>query len=279
MNRKVTNLTLITLFCASPVFMQAQSVGQVENSAEKVSNTIGKVGGLFKKKDKKQKDTTASATTAGTAPSATGTGKTLTIRTVSDFAAGDSLIFTDDFSTTEIGKFPAKWKTNTSGQVVSLDEIAGKWFALSSAGVYIPKIKGGLPKDFTIEFDLVIANSSGSHQFHMDFEDALNGNFDLYPDNPYVQVRIYEGGSVYTDSKAQNLNSNVRSRTYNDGGKTNHFAIRKRGERLEMFIGDEKTLDINKAFEAKRVYSTFKFYSEFSSPANYLVSNFKITAL
>ncbi|NML22027.1 hypothetical protein HHL16_14160 [Pseudoflavitalea sp. G-6-1-2] len=279
MNRKVMNLTLITLLSASPVLLNAQTVGQVENTAEKVSNTIGKVGGLFKKKDKKATDSAAPKAGTGNAPAASGSAK-LTIRTVNDFAAGDSILFADNFSNTPVGKFPAQWKTNTSGQVVSLDEIPGKWFALSSDGMYIPKIKGGMPKDFTIEFDLIIANNTSSnHQFHLDFEDALNGNFDMYPGNPYVQVRVYGGGSVYVDSKAQNLSSNVSSSTFNEGGKINHIAIRKRGERLEMFIGDEKTLDINKAFEAKRTYSTFKFYADFSNPANYLVSNFKMTVL
>lgn len=279
MNRKVINLTLIALLCASPVLLHAQTVGQVENTAEKVSNTIDKVGSIFKKKDKKAKDTSAAKAGTASTPAAGGAGK-LTIRTANDFAAGDSIIFKDDFSGTPVGKFPDKWKTNTSGQVVSLDEIPGKWFALSSDGMYIPKIKGGMPKNFTIEFDLIIANTtSTNHQLHLDFEDALNGNFDMYPGNPYVQVRVYGGGSVYVDSKAHNLSSSVNSHHFNEGGKINHIAIRKRGERLEMFIGDEKTLDINKAFEASRTYSTFKFYSDFSSPAAFLVSNFKMTVL
>ena len=273
MNRKVMNLAVIMLLCTSPVIVSAQSAA---DQVEKVSNTIGKVGSLFKKKEKKAKDSVAATTKES---SGTVAAKGLTIRTLSDFAAGDSILFADDFIGTAVGKFPSQWQTNSSGQVVTLDEIAGKWFAISSEGLYIPKIRGGLPKDFTIEFDLVIANNSNNHEFFMDFEDALNGNFNRYPSNPYVQVRVYRGGSVYAESKAQNLNSNVESRSYNDGGKVNHIAIRKRGERLEMFIGDEKTLDINKAFEAKRTYSTFKFGADFYNPAHFLVSGFKITAL
>ena len=268
MKKHVMQLSGVLLLMAAPVMMKAQTVEQVGNAAEKV-------GKLFKKKKKENPEVTATST----APTAGKESNKITIRSKYDFVAGDSLLFADTFETTETGKFPAQWKTDGSGEVVTLEEYEGKWFSLASQAVYIPKIKGGITKDFTVEFDLIIANNSNSHTLHIDFEDALNGNFDLYPNNPYLQVRIYEGGSAYAANKAKNLDSHVNSSAYNEGGKKNHIAIRKQGERLQVYINEEKTFDITNAFEEKRTYSTFKLGAQFNNPAAFLISNVKVNGI
>lgn len=274
MNKYVMHLSWVLLLMATPVMMKAQTVEQVGNAVEKV-------GGLFKKKkkDKADKDSANSSSSNTNSASGEKANSRITIRTQYDFVAGDSLLFADNFASTETGKFPAQWKTDGSGEVVTIDEYPGKWFAISSKGAYIPRIKGGITKNFTIEFDLIIANKDGGHQMFIDLEDALNGNFDPYPNNPYLQIRIYDGGSAYVDNKAKNLNTHANSSAYNEGGKINHIAIRKQGERLQVYINEEKTFDITNAFEGNRTYSTFKFGAEFNSPAAYLISNVKINAL
>lgn len=262
----------LALFLAAPFYSNAQNtVDQVNNTADKVSSTVDKIGGLFKKKNKNRKDTTTSTQT---------TGPNITINSSYDFVPGNTVLFEDDFDSTAQGAFPARWTTNSGGEVVTLQQYPGKWLSISNDGFYIPKLKGGLPKDFTVEFDLIIANgNTTNHTLFVDFEDALNGNFDPYPSNPYLQFRMYSGGSAYVESKAKSLDTHVDSREYNGGGKINHFAFRKQGERLQVYINHEKTFDVNRAFEGGRTYSTFKFGSNFSSPAHILVSNFKLTSL
>ncbi|WP_127125447.1 hypothetical protein [Pseudoflavitalea rhizosphaerae] len=268
MKKHFIQLSGVLLLMATPVMLKAQTVEEVGNAAEKI-------GKLFKKKKKENPEATATSTS-----STAGKGNNkITIHSKYDFVAGDSLLFADNFNETENGKFPARWKTNGSGEVVTIDEYDGKWFSLASDAVYIPKIKGGITKDFTIEFDLIIANSSNSHTLYIDFEDALNGNFDLYPKNPYLQLRIYDGGMAYADNKARDLDAHVTSSTYNEGGKKNHIAIRKQGERLQVYINEEKTFDITNAFEGKRTYSTFKLGAEYNNPAAFLISNVKINSL
>ena len=265
MKKHIMQLSGALLLMAAPVMMKAQTVEQVGNTAEKV-------GKLFKKKKKENPEATATST----APTTSKENNRIIIHSKYDFVAGDSLLFADNFESTETGKFPNQWKTDGSGEVVTLEDFPGKWFSIASKGMYIPRIKGGITKDFTVEFDLIIANNSNSHTLFIDFEDALNGNFDLYPDNPFLQLRIYEGGSAWVDSKAKNVSTNVNSSTYNEGGKKNHIAIRKQGERLQVFINEEKTFDITNAFEEKRTYSTFKLGAQFNTPAAFLISNVKI---
>lgn len=112
---------------------------------------------------------------------------------------------------------------------------AGNWFSISGSGTYIPKLKGGLPKDFMVEFDQIIAGNN-SHTLVVDFDAAMDGNFNPYPHNPYPQFRIYEGGGACVDCKGKNLSTTVNSSAYNNGGKINHFAICKQGERLLVYI-------------------------------------------
>jgi len=271
-------LAAAILLPAMPLLSQAQNaVDQTSNSVDKATNTINKVGSLFKKKNKNKPDTT---TAKPIAPKPVDNSTTnITINTTYDFIPGNTVIFTDAFDSTVQGNFPAKWLTDASGDVVTLQQYPGKWFSLTNKGTYIPKLKGGLPKDFTVEFDLIIANNAQSLTFVADFEDALNHNFDRYPSNPFVQFRIYERGMAYVDSKAKNLSTDVNSSAFNEGGKINHFAIRKQGERLLVYINQEKTFDINHAFENERTYSTFKFGGDFYAPAHFLLSNVKITAL
>lgn len=275
--KQVRSLSCLILTAAFPLMMKAQTVEEVERTADKVGNTVNKLGGMFKKKNKEKDRETPAATNSNTTP-ASGSNK-ITINSKYSFTAGDTLLFSDNFESTETGRFPEQWKTDGSGEVVTIDEYPGKWFSISPKGLYIPRIKGGIMKDFTVEFDLIIANNNNSHTLFLDFEDALNGNFDLYPKNPFLQVRIYEGGSAWVDNKAKNVDSHVNSAAYNEGGKKNHIAIRKQGERLQVYINEEKTFDITNAFDAKLTYSTFKFGAQFNSPAAFLVSNVKIMGI
>jgi len=262
----------VLFFATIPFCSHAQTtVDQVGSTADKVGNTVDKVGALFKKKNKnKPADTDA---TKQTTP-----GNSVTINTAYDFVPGNTLLFIDHFDSTKKGNFPVKWLTNASGEVVTLQQYPGNWFNITGNGVYIPKIKTGLPKDFTVEFDVIIDGGNNSTLF-VDFEDALDKNFDRYPSNPYLQFRMYSGGSAYVECKGKDLDTHVNSDAYSTGGKINHLAFKKEGERLRVYINQEKTYDINHAFEGNRTYSTFKFGADFYSPTHVLISNVKIAEL
>lgn len=263
------------LLPGTPLLSKAQNaIDQTSNSVDKATNTINKVGSLFKKKKK-----TSDSTVAKPAVTPDNPNTNITINSGYDFVPGTMVIFNDIFDSTGMGKFPVKWITDASGEVVTLQQYPGNWFSITSNGMYLPKLKGGLPKDFTVEFDLILANATGSHSFYVDFEDALNHNFDRYPNNPFLQLRIYDHGNAYIDSKGRNLSTYVRSNGYNEGGKINHVAIRKQGERLLLYINQEKTFDINHAFEDQRTYSTFKFSADFTNPMHFLISNVRIAGL
>lgn len=72
-----------------------------------------------------------------------------------DFIPGEKVMFFDDFSQEAVGDFPARWNTNGSGEVVTIDGYEGKWFKMSPDGIFLPEAMNNFPENFTIEFDLL----------------------------------------------------------------------------------------------------------------------------
>src|SRR5258708_26477948 len=72
-----------------------------------------------------------------------------------DFVPGEKVIGFEDFSTGNIGDFPAGWNTNASGEIVTIENIPGRWLKLTKPGVFVPELAQEYPEDFTFEFDLL----------------------------------------------------------------------------------------------------------------------------
>src|SRR5688572_15016131 len=72
-----------------------------------------------------------------------------------DFVPGEKVLITEDFSQDAIGDFPAKWNTNSGGEVVTADGQTGHWLMLSKKGRFIPEYISNLPENFTFQFDVI----------------------------------------------------------------------------------------------------------------------------
>src|SRR5437867_7512833 len=75
-----------------------------------------------------------------------------------DFVPGERIIVFEDFAQDAVGDFPAKWNTNASGEVVTLDGKPGHWLRINKQGVFMPEFIDSLADDFTFEFDLLCDN-------------------------------------------------------------------------------------------------------------------------
>ena len=80
-----------------------------------------------------------------------------------DFVPGDKVLFFEDFSDTEVGEYPVKWKRADGGETgVEVIERGGKhWLRLAraKAGASYDLVRTefqDLPKKFTLEFDALI---------------------------------------------------------------------------------------------------------------------------
>ncbi|PWJ60542.1 OmpA family protein [Dyadobacter jejuensis] len=151
---------------------------QAENRANrKIDQAVDKgfdkieegIGSLFKKKDKKSKNdgesqteqtdsetNTGAASAASSGDAAPGTMPKPTLQSYGkfDFIPGEKVVAMEDFSQDAVGDFPAKWNTNSSGEIVTIEGTEGKWLMLGPDGVFYPEFIKSLPDNFTLEFDL-----------------------------------------------------------------------------------------------------------------------------
>ncbi len=177
--------------------------------------------------------------------------KTLKYYTNYDFVPGDRVILYEDFSVDNIGDFPAKWNTNGSGEVVTLDNSPDQWLKLSDRTIYVPDLPETLPNDFTIEFDMMTMgldrNISSNARLYLNLED----NNTLRKGQNYAQMGIplcqYSdvGVFVYNYFNRENTVRNyVKKDIRNDILQLAHVAIAVNGQRFRMWMNERKLLDL-----------------------------------
>lgn len=199
-------------------------------------------------------------------------GKTLAAGSKFDFVPGDKVMALEDFSTDAVGDFPARWDTDASAEVMTLDGTEGKWLGFTRSGALSPDFIKELPENFTLEFDLVvspgysyydgafgiaIASLKSRKEFNAwkQYGDARRGGQSgvmlwIHPQDAgsppvgHSQVELWEQGKKVMSNKTGNLTSFNRNRN------KVHVAIWRQQQRLRVYLGEEKVWDLPKAFPA-----------------------------
>jgi outer membrane protein OmpA-like peptidoglycan-associated protein len=156
-----------------------------------------------------------------------------------DFTPGNSIIFADDFSTTEDGEFPDQWEL-IAGQAV-VNQVAGHPALLLTDGNYArvsPRVKAKayLPAQYTIEFDLY-ANPDGGYGSIVGLQKGK--------ENP-ADIGIGSGGVEYggpdiklSASLPDALNSEAAWR-----GHWHHIAIAVKNTQLKIYVDQYRALTV-----------------------------------
>ena len=209
-------------------------------------------------------------------------------------AADPSVYFFDDFSSTPIGKPALGWKstlTNTgaSSLVVERSGLEGHWASVSGFTVTPRQLRGPLPHDFTVSFDLVaardytwgmrgmtfrlskgLANSGKDSIFSVrvrpgfdgrDGDTAIEGKFPGAPDD------FNQGRSAAAPGFSNNQQNNRIT-----------VRIRKQGEMVQVFIGQTKVAEYPKAIPDAVLFDAVSFDLEQRPGPNdqMFISNVKI---
>ena len=172
------------IFCLLPILLAVQLAnGQllkkivdktVQKTKEKVSEKISDKASDAATKpiddatDGKKKDDSAGSESDESKPSGTsedspgaekgGSGnkpESLTTYSKFDFVPGEKVLVYEDFSQDALGDFPAKWNTNGSGEIVTVEEQTGHWLMVNKKGRFILEFITDLPENHTFEFDLI----------------------------------------------------------------------------------------------------------------------------
>ncbi|WP_295674106.1 OmpA family protein [uncultured Mucilaginibacter sp.] len=199
-----------------------------------------------------------------------------------DFIPGEKIIFYDDFTTGNVGDFPAAWNTNSSGEIVTIAKYPGRWLQLTKGGFFIPEAKGTFTDNFTIEFDFVPVTSNNSENMYgIDFF-LVSGTLD----NPNEGGAIPgKAGTKITAGYDQIdwTNYSQKDEGYKDhgnsmfqfkSGQKYHIAFWVQKQRLRMYANENKVLDLPRGMIAGYSYNIFRM--ETIDDVSPIISNFRI---
>ncbi len=218
------------------------------------------------------------------------------VRSAKDFIPGNKVILTENFTQGEIGDFPVNWTTNSSGEIITMDDSSQKWLQLTSKGVFMLNDVKQLPANFTLEFDVI---ATEKFSFYSTF--LCLGFIETKTKNEYAKWGYYihgkEGVTVQirpvSAAEAKNMGT-ARVKIYSDGkeilkneiefpGFNNSNSNRAKVQiwrqkaRLRMYVNGQKIWDLPNAFQDINYNSVVFFINDYKTPADkYYISNLRI---
>jgi OmpA-OmpF porin, OOP family len=185
-----------------------------------------------------------------------------------DFIPGEKVLFFENFESDAIGDFPARWNTNGSGEVVTIDGYEGKWFKMAPEGVYFPEALNTFPENFTLEFDLIYQRSDESNdsEFPLELISWIEGEDmgSLVPGN---------GGGAFTLKASEITAYNWLNQEYGEinsaqateivGNSANNAIIKisvwGQKQRVRLYVNEKKVYDIPRLLPAGFPISRLRF--------------------
>ncbi|TCZ67738.1 OmpA family protein [Flaviaesturariibacter aridisoli] len=218
-----------------------------------------------------------------------------------DFVPGSKILYVEDFAAESIGEMPAKWRTSGSGEVMTIDGIAGKWLNLKERTSYTSSFHTALQENYTLEFDLIAhfkddqrvpivqvwlvhpispVNAAGVATYQSGIALDLKPNIGSNTTPDGVLLNTYNSkGSVYFSGDG------VRHSVFNDFNKQAtpvHVALWVQGTRVRAWLNQQKVYDNPGALEAGTSPSQLRFeLDSYGGPQEnyqYYLSNIKIAA-
>lgn len=185
-----------------------------------------------------------------------------------DFVPGEKIVAFEDFTQDNVGDFPARWNTNSTGELVNVDGKTGKWLMLNKEGVFMPEFIPALPENFTLEMDLMcnkeysfystgfgvaMASLKTPKQFtnwKIYGSDKEGTMFWVHPQDAGGS-RGHSGFGQWNAGKEEMKNEAATNLFHGKSGKSSvHISIWRQKQRLRVYLDAEKVWDVPRAFEA-----------------------------
>lgn len=209
-------------------------------------------------------------------------------------ATDKNVFYFDDFSANAIDKPVNNWNSSLrNGKKAEIKQIAGsinKWLELQGRDVSPKNIQYPLPQNFELTFDVAAAKDIpwGAKAFELYL--GTKSTYDQMA-SPAVKLRIKAGywgrpGEISIEGKfAGGYFANVKpyfeATGFSNDKELNtvKITLKRKGELLELFMGENKIVEIPKAIPATTSFNLLKFIhiSSDSDLEKYYISNFKIT--
>ena len=229
-------------------------------------------------------------------------GKEVSLKSYSkfDFVPGEKLIASEDFSQDAVGDFPAKWNTNSGGEIVTTNSAAGKYLLTQKEVVFYPEWIKSLPDNFTAEFDLLCTDKfsfySGAFFIGFSTSQSVGKNFKSF--ERFGKGKLDDGGGfevsfhpqdaafklgttafLSTSKKTDVISHDVSQDRFIVAGNRNaHISIWRQKNRVRVYINDKKVWDLPKALPEGIKLSSVYFRNDGSSNENdgYYFANFRL---
>ncbi|KAB7726897.1 OmpA family protein [Rudanella paleaurantiibacter] len=235
-------------------------------SADDTYDSSAETNGEARTNPQRQESASAAGRGNGTSQNQPDEPRSLKAYSKFDFVPGEKVVAVEDFGPDAVGDYPARWNTNASGEVVTIDGLPGKWFQFADKGTFYPEFVKNLPDNATIEFDMVttddFSNSgAGLKVFILDTKDR-SINFDQHfgaSAQAGVDIHPSEGGqgssSVWVNDKSrERILANDTPIAWRVNA-VNRIAFWKQKSRLRVYINESKIWDIPRAFDPTTTYS------------------------
>lgn len=179
-----------------------------------------------------------------------------------DFVPGEKILFYDDFEQDAIGDFPLRWNTNGGGEIVVLKNQEAKWLKVPDNTISFPEIKGKLPQNFTIEFDLFYPVSGQRPPVTFGFSEVGNpAKSTLQHKNIFYflvppSVKQFVG---YSTSQYSGREITQEWPVDKMSGKKIRAGIAVNGSRVRLYLDENKIFDLPKGFDNSTYRNNFHF--------------------
>ncbi len=194
-----------------------------------------------------------------------------------DFIPGEQVIYFEDFEQDAIGDFPDKWNTNSTGEIVTISNTAGKWLKTTRDGKYKPEIKTtGFPENFTIEFDMIF-KAPAAPEVGSSFQTMMI-DFFVAPNEQTLTADANDGGSGTGARFSMQAGSEFNAFNWKEGepglrstqskelfatknGKPSHVSIWIQKKRGRLYVGETKVFDLPYFLPEGQKYNAISFMS------------------
>jgi outer membrane protein OmpA-like peptidoglycan-associated protein len=212
-----------------------------------------------------------------------------------DFVPGEKVMAYEDYTAAAIGDFPARWNTNATAEIVTLNNKEGKWMKIGKEGAFHPEFITNIPENFTMEFDLGVNNEwAGTHfavniaklEKPQDFTDyyhyvSWRGNYAVH-----LELKPGQHGRTGANSRIQagssgnyTVNNDVDFKVW-DNASNNfaHVSMWRQGQRLRVYVNGEKIWDLPRAFDATSKFNavTFAMQGSYKPDDYFLLGNIRL---
>lgn len=203
-----------------------------------------------------------------------------------DFVPGEKVVAIDDFAQDAIGDFPARWNTDGSGEVVTVEGRTGHWLKITQPGFFTPEFITDLPDNFTLEFDLSVPPTFEGRALVVALVQLENvkrpadwstaPNFFQFttlpePTGGASDMVSRQDGNSGTANQAQTAQLAAKD------GRPIHISVWRQRQRVRVYMNQEKVWDVPRGLTTSTKLNSLVFsVPEVDGANTYYLTNLRI---